>query len=567
MLKVLGDPAAPDDARIQGVRVARRLKTDEARAALLRVLADPSEAVAVESIRALAELGGDGVPAALLAAWKAYSAAARRAAVDALASRPAWAAALLQAVEDKTVSPLDVPAPVVRMLAQSGDATLRERVARVLGASRETPADKARLIAEKKLAVINGPVDFAAGRALAQKHCLTCHAFYGEGANVGPDLTGVGRESLDVLLTNIIDPNQVIGKGFEQVVVTTKDERLVSGRLTEDTPERLTLLSAGPKEETVARADVETVNVTPQSVMPEGLEQMPEEDFRNLVWYVFSPPQEKDARIRVEPRARHLVVRARPSEKDRWADLVTQVLDPSLRPYLHPVRDPSGQVVLTQDRPDDHPWQHGVFTGLHQVNGLDFWTEQQGKQRFVRLLDLHQTRDRAGWRSLTEWVAPDGTVLLEEEQTLTVHAPEGPNGYLIDFDWLLRAKAHEVAIGRHDYGGLSVRMAFDSKRRHLNANGERDGNTAAKRAAWCNVARAFGEDVFGIAVFDHPGNAKHPAAWRVDGQGMINPSPSLSGRWSIPEGGEKRFRYRLLVHRGAGDAAVLGRTFDRFAAE
>jgi len=27
--------------------------------------------------------------------------------------------------------------------------------------------------------------------------------------------------------------------------------------------------------------------------MPEGLEQMPDHDFRNLIWYIFSPPQDK----------------------------------------------------------------------------------------------------------------------------------------------------------------------------------------------------------------------------------------------------------------------------------
>jgi len=103
----------------------------------------------------------------------------------------------------------------------------------------------------------------------------------------------VGRYTLDALLANVIDPNQVVGKGYENVEVETKDGRSVSGRLVEDTDTRVKLLSAGPKEEVVARSDIEKMRVTEMSVMPEGLEQMPDADFRNLIMFIFNPPQDK----------------------------------------------------------------------------------------------------------------------------------------------------------------------------------------------------------------------------------------------------------------------------------
>ena len=64
--------------------------------------------------------------------------------------------------------------------------------------------------------------------------------------------SGVGRSSLDALLANVIDPNLVVGKGYENVEVETKDGRSLSGRLVEDTATRVKLLSAGPKEEVLA---------------------------------------------------------------------------------------------------------------------------------------------------------------------------------------------------------------------------------------------------------------------------------------------------------------------------
>ena len=42
---------------------------------------------------------------------------------------------------------------------------------------------------------------------------------------------------------------------------------------------------------------------------------------------------------------------------------------PNLRPYIHPLKLADGSVCLTEDSPWHHPWQHGVQTGFHGVNG------------------------------------------------------------------------------------------------------------------------------------------------------------------------------------------------------
>src|SRR5206468_7518348 len=146
--------------------------------------------------------------------------------------------------------------------------------------------------AEKKKMILEGKADIAAGHEIAKKTCFTCHKLYGEGAEVGPDLTGVGRSTLDALLNNVIDPNQIVGKGYENVEIETKDGRTVSGRLVEDTDTRVKLLSSGPKEEVVAKSDIAQMRVSELSVMPEGLEQMLDADFRNLIWYILNPPQQ-----------------------------------------------------------------------------------------------------------------------------------------------------------------------------------------------------------------------------------------------------------------------------------
>jgi len=272
-------------------------------------------------------------------------------------------------------------------------------------------------------------------------------------------------------------------------------------------------------------------------------------------------------RIKAESSEGNLIIRARVPGQDRWIDLATYVMKTNSRPYLHPVRDASGQAVLTEDRPADHPWQHGIFTGFHRVNGFNYWKEDEGRQRFVRLSDLKQEPDRVSWRALVELVAPDGNVVLEEENTITIHAPESRDAYVIDFDLLLRARERDVRFGKFFVGGLAVRMPWDKanpRQTHLNSNGLRDRQCEQQRAAWCNVERPFDNQIFGIAVFDHPGNPNHPSGWRADEQGLINPNVSALADWTLTANQSQRFRYQLLVYRGAATREQLAKRFENF---
>jgi putative heme-binding domain-containing protein len=186
----------------------------------------------------------------------------------------------------------DVPASAIRSLVNNRNDYIRNNAVRAIGRYREPDADKLKQIAAKRAVVLAGQPDLNAGREVARKTCLTCHTFHGEGGEVGPDLTGVGRSTLDALLHNVVNPNEVIGKGYENVEIETKDGRTVAGRLVEDTDTRVKLLTVGPREEVVAKSEIAARRVSELSVMPEGLEQIPDADFRNLIWYILNPPQD-----------------------------------------------------------------------------------------------------------------------------------------------------------------------------------------------------------------------------------------------------------------------------------
>ncbi|MGZ5543303.1 MAG: PVC-type heme-binding CxxCH protein [Limisphaerales bacterium] len=290
-LKAINDQSAPIEARIKAIEVSKEKKTSGAREALLEAIGGKNpEPIVIEALRAISAVGGDDVPAQILKHWASFGPNARRAAADTMVSRQQWATDFLNAVENKTIAPNEISAGVFRSLANYKDPKIDERAKSLFGRFRESSADKLKIIKQKRHMVLLEEPDIARGHEVAKKTCFVCHKLYGEGADVGPDLTGVGRSSLDALLANVIDPNQVVGKGYENVEVETKDGRNVSGRLVENDAAHIKLLSAGPKEEVVSKSDIESMRVSQLSVMPEGLEQMVDKDFRDLIWYILNPP-------------------------------------------------------------------------------------------------------------------------------------------------------------------------------------------------------------------------------------------------------------------------------------
>jgi putative heme-binding domain-containing protein len=254
----------------------------------------PSTTLAVATIRVLGDMGGDNVPDSLFKRWDTLTPALQREAANTLVTRASWIASLLSAIEDQQVPASDIPATAIRAIVQSkaDSGRLARRAGALFGRVRDPNTDKLGIITEKRHAALTGQPNLERGHELAATLCFVCHKLNGEGAEIGPDLTGVGRSSLDALLVNIIDPNQIIGHGYENVIVDTRDGRTLNGRLIDETDSRITLVNVGATEIVIAKDDIESRTVSELSLMPEGLEQIPDTDFRDLIWYILAPPQE-----------------------------------------------------------------------------------------------------------------------------------------------------------------------------------------------------------------------------------------------------------------------------------
>jgi putative heme-binding domain-containing protein len=227
-------------------------------------------------------------------------------AIDLLASRAAWSRDLLAAVAAKRIDRAALGANQVRKLLASDDEALRKQVLAVWGTVRtERDPNRERVIARTRRAIRaaasdrTSAGDAVAGHAIFQRVCGNCHKIYGQGQEVGPDITVNGRGSFEQLLSNVLDPSLVIGAAYQAKTVVTDDGRVLTGLLVEDSPQRVVLKQQGGKTEIVPRDAIEEITTSRLSLMPEDLDRQlnPREMLDLFAFLVLDkPPTDKTAK-------------------------------------------------------------------------------------------------------------------------------------------------------------------------------------------------------------------------------------------------------------------------------
>jgi putative membrane-bound dehydrogenase-like protein len=286
------DARAEPAARAAAIELLARRRVEGLPALLHPLLTDA--AVRGPAVRALAAVPDDTTAAKVLAAYSNFTPAEKSDAVQTLGSRPAWALALLGAVEKGGVPRADVSLVAARQMLALNNADVTAKLGTAWGTIRPASGDRAAL-ARKWRGLLTTEnlrtADVVNGRQLYVRHCASCHRLFGEGGDLGPDLTGSQRTNLEYLLENVLDPSAVVPREFRVTNVRLADGRLVSGVVVRDTPEGMTVRTTN-ETVIVPRADIEGVQATALSIMPEGLfDALRPEEVRDLVAYLGRPHQ------------------------------------------------------------------------------------------------------------------------------------------------------------------------------------------------------------------------------------------------------------------------------------
>jgi putative membrane-bound dehydrogenase-like protein len=248
----------------------------------------------VLAARGLSKFDDPSIGKALVSRYNNFRGPYRPQIMSLLVSRRSFAAHMLDAIDRGKIPRSDLSAYQVRQIHSLGDPELSRKVSEVWGEIRETPAEKAEaieLLKQKLSAQTQTDINISDGRALFAKHCQNCHRLYGEGATIGPDLTGANRGNLDYLLGNIIDPSAVVDKDFRMTIVLMDDGRVFNGLVTAETDRTVTIQTA-TELLTLDKEYIESRKITEKSPMPDGLlDTLSEKQVRELISYLRHPSQ------------------------------------------------------------------------------------------------------------------------------------------------------------------------------------------------------------------------------------------------------------------------------------
>jgi putative heme-binding domain-containing protein len=289
MLATLDNAKAKTDARRDALRGLAAQEHDVLKGRLVALLDDNS--LRLESIRAMAAYDEKTYPRALLKRYAKLDAGDKTAAIQTLASRPSYGNELTAAIESGAVPRRDVPAYVVRQMRRVVGPSFVD----VWGAVESLSADKAAAFAKYR-ALLTGDAlakgNVHNGRAIYERTCTVCHKLYGNGGEIGPDITGSNRADLDYILENILNPSGEIPEGYQLLLVTTRSGQTLAGTLASESEQQLVLRVVGLPPVTVAKSEIQSRETIPTSMMPEGLlASLRDEDVIDLMTYLRTTKQ------------------------------------------------------------------------------------------------------------------------------------------------------------------------------------------------------------------------------------------------------------------------------------
>jgi putative heme-binding domain-containing protein len=280
------DRRLPERVRLAAIRCSafRRDALD----ALVELLASgESRAIQIATARAFFQANDAAAVKLVFARFHAVERNTRREIIASSVRRSGSASALLDAVEKHLVPLAEVDPAARHALEKFSDNAVKERARRLFASS--VSADRAAVVEQFKPALkLSG--DRARGAALFERACAVCHQMQGVGAQVGPDLSGIGQQPRETLLVQILDPSRQVLPDFVAYHAETKDGESYSGFVVSENAESVTLRRANEPDLTLPRARLAELRTNGKSMMPDGLEAgMSLQDMADLLEFLRRP--------------------------------------------------------------------------------------------------------------------------------------------------------------------------------------------------------------------------------------------------------------------------------------
>lgn len=287
----------PQHLRLAAIRLLGKGEPKSAGQVLLDLLlSELPEKIRSAAVKSLTELNDAELGDAAFSNWNRFAREVRQQLLAGATRSPIMAAALLSALEQGKILLIEVDPSTRQALQKGAPAELRQRAERLF--KNAAAPDRERVVQSFRPSIqLSG--DRKHGGEIFARSCLTCHAMQGEGARVGPDLSGIATHSRETLLVDILDPSRQVLPDFVSYTLVTAEGEVMTGLVIAESAASVTIRRPNAPDATAQRSQIKELKADGKSLMPDGLEQgLKVQDMADLLSFLRQPevallPKEK----------------------------------------------------------------------------------------------------------------------------------------------------------------------------------------------------------------------------------------------------------------------------------
>jgi putative heme-binding domain-containing protein len=287
-VQMLGNPKTSSADRKALLTLLSERDVEAAAPVIVDLLkAETKENNRIALLQALAHFNSPEIGQTMLGLYPKASTKVRATLISSLTRRGDWARGLLEEVDRGAIKREALTPGNVFAIQNLGDAGADKLVKKLWGSVRQSSEAKEQKITNVRKLLAGAKGSPEEGKKLFTGRCAVCHTLNGEGAKIGPDLTGYERDNLDFMLPSIIDPSLAIREEYVAFNVTTKQGQSLIGFMVQNDPKVVAIKDLTGNVVKLAREDVTSLNGLTTSIMPEGLlDTMTDAEIRDLFAYL-----------------------------------------------------------------------------------------------------------------------------------------------------------------------------------------------------------------------------------------------------------------------------------------
>ena len=273
------------EKRAAAIRSLQLATFDDSKSIMLKLLklTEPFE-VRAAVIETLGFYTHNQAAEILITNWRSLSPSLRSRAAETLLSRANWVTLFLDAVEAGSIARGEIDPARIQLLKAHPDKNIAQRVAKIFLSS---PSGARLAVIKEYQSSLSTKGDISQGKEIFKKVCSACHRLENVGTSVGADLNGIRNRGLPAVMLNILDPNREVKPKYLTYVLVDVKGRSTTGMITAENANSITLQKPDGTSTTILRTEMEVLQSTGLSFMPEGLEkQVNKQQMADLLSYL-----------------------------------------------------------------------------------------------------------------------------------------------------------------------------------------------------------------------------------------------------------------------------------------